>query len=80
MNSYSLESSVGSIQNTQTVDRHEQLLGAPGSIQARHRGFQRTTGAADQASLPVGRRHIRALLKLIVSKRATFRLQRQERF
>ena len=77
MNSYSLESSVGSIQNTQTVDRHEQLLGAPGPFQARHRGLQRTTGAADQASLPVGRRHIRALLKLIVRKSATFHFKLQ---
>ena len=75
MNSYSLESSVGSIQNTQSVDRHELLLGAPGSFRARHQGFQRTTGAVDQAPLPVGRRHIRALLKLIVRKSATFRLQ-----
>ena len=30
MKSYSLESSVGSIQNIQSVHRHELLLGAPG--------------------------------------------------
>ena len=39
MNSYSLESSVGSIQNIQSVHRYELLLGAPGSFRRGIKAF-----------------------------------------